>query len=213
MSQQTQLVEAHPHEIEAVVAKLGEVFGISTSGNPDVRVHVFEKLRVADVRELRPQIFQVPVTGTQLVVIAAEKFEIEAQQALLKVTEEPPENTVLALVTPSKDVLLPTLRSRCVVFNFSQGQGSTEEAMAFLAENIPAREKRIEAIHKAKDQSRAQALLIGVEVYVAKRIQEGAHELAPIGHELAILRQDIGRRGVSVKMILGHVAARVPVYT
>lgn len=37
----------------------------------------------------------------------------EAQNALLKTIEEPPEGTVVILVTPAEDRLLPTIRSRC----------------------------------------------------------------------------------------------------
>ncbi len=37
---------------------------------------------------------------------------MEAQNALLKILEEPPSNIVFILVTPSKTALLPTIRSR-----------------------------------------------------------------------------------------------------
>ena len=38
---------------------------------------------------------------------------LEAQNALLKTLEEPPQGTIIVLITPSEDRLLPTIRSRC----------------------------------------------------------------------------------------------------
>jgi len=42
-----------------------------------------------------------------------------AQNSLLKTLEEPPENTVVILVTSSEDKLLPTIRSRCQRVGFT----------------------------------------------------------------------------------------------
>jgi DNA polymerase-3 subunit delta' len=51
--------------------------------------------------------------GKVFVVDEAHLLGIEAQNSLLKTIEEPPEGTVIILVTPSEDRLLPTIRSRC----------------------------------------------------------------------------------------------------
>ena len=42
----------------------------------------------------------------------------ESANALLKILEEPPENTTLILVTDSKNALLPTVISRCQNIHF-----------------------------------------------------------------------------------------------
>ena len=44
----------------------------------------------------------------------------ESANALLKILEEPPENTTLILVTDKRSALLPTIISRCQPVNFSQ---------------------------------------------------------------------------------------------
>ncbi len=43
----------------------------------------------------------------------------EAQNALLKLVEEPPAHCVLILITPNPDTILPTIRSRCQRVRFS----------------------------------------------------------------------------------------------
>jgi len=45
-------------------------------------------------------------------IISARAFTVEAQNALLKILEEPPRNIEIIIVTESKSVLLPTVRSR-----------------------------------------------------------------------------------------------------
>ena len=61
----------------------------------------------------------------------------DAQNSLLKLLEEPPENSVLILVTNFKEMILETIKSRVQTINFSKVQ--SEEIEAYL------KEKEIEA--------------------------------------------------------------------
>ncbi|HEX8909659.1 MAG TPA: DNA polymerase III subunit delta', partial [Anaeromyxobacteraceae bacterium] len=49
----------------------------------------------------------------------ADAMNAQAQNALLKTLEEPPDDTTLVLVAASADALLPTLRSRCARVAFA----------------------------------------------------------------------------------------------
>ncbi|RDU59281.1 DNA polymerase III subunit delta' [Helicobacter marmotae] len=46
------------------------------------------------------------------IIIAANKYNIAAQNALLKITEEPPENITFIIIAKNKNALIPTIRSR-----------------------------------------------------------------------------------------------------
>ncbi len=46
------------------------------------------------------------------IILSANKFELEAQNKLLKVLEEPPKNIIFIIITTSKSNLLPTILSR-----------------------------------------------------------------------------------------------------
>ena len=48
------------------------------------------------------------------IIDEAEKMTVQAQNALLKTIEEPPEYAVIMLLTSNVDALLPTIQSRCV---------------------------------------------------------------------------------------------------
>ena len=71
---------------------------------------------VAKIRELISQTALVPSEGQWRVFIIyrAELMRAEAQNALLKSMEEPPEGTVFILITSDKSALLRTVLSRCL---------------------------------------------------------------------------------------------------
>jgi len=49
---------------------------------------------------------------TKYIILAGKTFTIEAQNALLKILEEPPKNIVFVMIANSKNTLLPTIYSR-----------------------------------------------------------------------------------------------------
>lgn len=56
-----------------------------------------------------------PMSGSRRVAIIddAQTMNVEAANALLKTLEEPPLGSILFLLTPTVDAILPTIRSRC----------------------------------------------------------------------------------------------------
>src|SRR3989344_1221206 len=83
----------------------------------DITREEFEKTAgIEDVRNIHRKIFLKPIRGRSKAVILASSngFTIEAQNALLKILEEPPENTIIILVVQSTN-LLPTVLSRCKI--------------------------------------------------------------------------------------------------
>jgi hypothetical protein len=115
---------------------------LSIAGEPHADFVVFEYglFSVDDARAVAQFASSAPVAGdTKMVVITATRIFHEAQNALLKLFEEPPKSVVMALVVPSVGQLLPTLRSRVVVL--SSDSASASPAQAFIALTPEAREK------------------------------------------------------------------------
>lgn len=84
----------------------------------DIDMQIFEKaMGIEDVRNIQKKILLRPFKGkTKAVVIDAyESITTEAQNALLKVLEEPPANTIIIIATSKKELLLPTIISRCKI--------------------------------------------------------------------------------------------------
>lgn len=94
------------------------------SGNhPDIIFISHEKPGTISVDDIRSQINGdvaiKPYSGPKKIYIMneGEKMTVQAQNALLKTLEEPPEYAVILILTANVNALLPTIISRCVVLN------------------------------------------------------------------------------------------------
>ncbi len=91
-----------------------------SASHPDIIRVVHEKPNTISVDDIRTQVNGdvaiKPYSGKYKVYILseAEKMTAQAQNALLKTLEEPPEYAVIMLLTSNVNALLPTIVSRCV---------------------------------------------------------------------------------------------------
>ena len=91
--------------------------------HPDIIRVIHEKptsIGVEDVREQLVNDIQIkPYSGTYKIYIIpeAEKLTVQAQNAMLKTIEEPPEYGIIILLTTNAPALLPTILSRCIVLS------------------------------------------------------------------------------------------------
>ena len=93
-----------------------------SKNHPDIIWVTHEKysIGVDDIRnQLNNNISIKPYSGPYKIYIIpdADKMTEQAQNALLKTIEEPPEYAVILLLTDNIDSLLPTILSRCVTLN------------------------------------------------------------------------------------------------
>src|SRR5262245_16196954 len=79
-------------------------------------------IKIDQIRDLVDRAAYRPFEGRRRVVIVdeADALVTAAQNALLKTLEEPPPSSVFILVTARPDVLLPTVRSRCIRLVFGE---------------------------------------------------------------------------------------------
>ena len=93
-------------------------------------------VKVDQVRQVIESIYYRPVEGRERVYVFTDSaFMKEAANSLLKVLEEPPEFATILLLTENPGELLPTIRSRSMVFTLSALP--TEELERDLAEHKP----------------------------------------------------------------------------
>ncbi|MEK7472206.1 MAG: AAA family ATPase, partial [Patescibacteria group bacterium] len=104
--------------LNAVAGKLGAV-------RPEQRVYVSDdgpSISINQARNIKSILSLRPLEGSVLTVIIpeCEKLTTEAQNALLKQLEEPPENIYFLLSTHDKSALLPTVLSRVNVVSLNR---------------------------------------------------------------------------------------------
>lgn len=93
-----------------------------SNNHPDIRFITHEKASIGidDIREqLINDISIKPYSSSHKVYIIpdANKMTEQAQNALLKTMEEPPEYAIILLLTENTQNLLPTITSRCITLN------------------------------------------------------------------------------------------------
>ena len=111
-----------------------------TGNQPDIIFVSHEKPNTIGVDDIREQINQdvaiKPYSSRYKIYIMneGEKMTPQAQNALLKTLEEPPEYAVILILTTNLNSLLPTILSRCVVLNMKPVKD--ELVKKFLMENV-----------------------------------------------------------------------------
>jgi DNA polymerase-3 subunit delta' len=96
-------------------------------------------IKIDQIREVVDRSAFRPFEGRRRVVIVddADAMVAAAQNALLKTLEEPPPSSIFVLVTSRPDVLLPTVRSRCIRLAFAQpGTAETDADVLEVAARV-----------------------------------------------------------------------------
>ncbi len=111
-----------------------------TGNQPDIIWVKHEKPNVISVDEIRTQIINdidlKPYSSRYKIYIVpdSQMMNQQAQNALLKTLEEPPEYAIIMLLTNNVDKFLPTILSRCIVLNFKPVEPL--HMMEYLVSNI-----------------------------------------------------------------------------
>ncbi len=92
-------------------------------------------LHIDDVRRLiyQSQLLNNQINVKLIVIFHLDTASLEAQNALLKIIEEPPYNLKFIFFCSQQESIIPTLQSRCLIFKIP----SLKLETPFLATNLP----------------------------------------------------------------------------
>lgn len=134
--------------------KLRDFFDTEISGMTWVD-YGYEKLGIDEVRELKESLSEK--TAGKFLVISAERFTTEAQQAFLKLLEEPAEHTHIFLIVPPQLVIIETIKSRAITLEEEEISTANQllSIKTFLFNSVAKRLDSIEILVKerGKDES------------------------------------------------------------
>ena len=139
----------------------------SVGSHPDVRVITPQKSQfsVDEIRALRQDAFTVPALAPRKVYILekCETMNAPAQNAFLKVLEEPPAGVVFILLTLSAEKMLTTVRSRCITLSLCEP--TKDEAREYISSTTDYADDEItSALERTKNNvGRALTVLRGEE--------------------------------------------------
>ncbi len=143
-------------------------------------------IKISQMREMSEKAQYRPYDGRRRVYIIdeADRLNQQAANSILKVLEEPPETTLLVLVTSKPYALLETIRSRCQMLSFAPLADLELESYLKTNYKRPAEETRM--LSRLSRGSIGRALEIDLGVY---REQRGM--MLEIIESLAITRDTI----------------------
>ena len=96
-----------------------------------------ESVKVDEVRALIEKVIEKPIISKRKVYIInnADTMTEEAQNCLLKTLEEPPEFVTIILISSNDNLILNTIKSRCMTIKFNNI--SKELMIKYMQENLP----------------------------------------------------------------------------
>ncbi len=216
------VIEAEAEEgISVAEAWAGRELKMKLKGNSDVVVLRYGLFSVDDARYVTSIAVQAPFAGEhRVLIIAATRVYHEAQNALLKLFEEPPTGTYLFFILPSLGGLLPTLRSRIQVLDAERGFTKpplSETAEEFMKASKEKRSAMIKKLTSGKDdeekrelRDEAIAILNGIEAAAYRNRGFTKPPVAALLSDIAILRGHLYDRSAPVRMILEHLSLVIP---
>lgn len=170
---------------------------LSTSSDPDLVVSTHESFGIDEARELKNRAYQKALErDKQLFILFLGEITREAQNALLKLFEDPPQARFL-LSLPRRELLLPTLFSR---FLLRETQHSGGEKSRLLTKQIGELLTLVTQKTKAGDVSWIDACTREFE----ERVSGNPHLLRAVGPAVMLLRKYGAQKGASTKMLLEH---------
>ncbi len=196
----------------AVAALLVDVLKIEIQGNPDVHWLTSENFTIDEARAMKSLHFlkAVGVAGHSFFIVSFDSIGSEAQQALLKVFEDPVAGSHFFVIAPSLRGLLPTLLSRFVVLHLPRIVPDTSRAEKFAKSSPPARLKHIKKIVEDKDKVEALNFLSELETFYVSLLRADNLSVAPALEKIVSARNFLQTRSPSVKMLLENLALVLP---
>lgn len=206
---------------DELLATLKKNYKLSPVGNPDFFDRTYESFTIDNARELKSLAETRPVTeaGKKIFIILANTVTIEAQNALLKLLEEPPSYAHFYFVIPSAHILLPTVKSRIQIAGDTTQKGRvgetdaelTKAVRAFLAASPKVRFDQVKALmdditKEKKTKQDAIDFLHTLEIELhAKGVKKNI-----AGLDAVLLANTYATdRAPSIKMLLEYVSMNV----
>lgn len=190
-----------------------------TKANPDFHYEIFERFTIADARHLHEmQMRKTTDRGKKIFIISFNFITKEAQNALLKVLEEPTKGTHFFFIINSTKRLLDTVLSRVVCITENKSEKSeidNTQGEKFISLSYKDRmifiSKFVEDIKNEK-KSRGDVMFflqLLEEVFHKKLKEKPTAQNAQILKEVSMAEKYIHDHGSSAKQLLEHVALMV----
>lgn len=211
------VIESDMESIPASLLDFLEKRGEIEKQSPDLLMETFESLSISDTGKIKEWHSNKGISDKKKVCIIKTKYiNREAEQALLKIIEEPQVNTHFFIIVPDAKMLLDTLLSRVQVVKFENNRKEILTASSFVSMTKKDRINQVAVLIKEnKDEENsgnlryfATSLINEIERILYDKFKKDIknEEIKLSLKELEKSREYLKTPGASVKMILEHLA-------
>ena len=194
--------------------------GVKTSGNPDFFVLSKDTFTIDDARFVyQKHIIKALGDRGRYFLLLFGTITAEAQNAMLKTLEDPVPHNYFILQIPNVEILLPTVRSRMLIFRYGEkrtGHLWDKEADNFLSSELPDRLKFIKDVAKKIEddkiqKSDAMLLIQALERAFRSKLEKVSREDGKKLAEILRAESQIRQNGSSIKLLMENIAITLPV--
>ena len=152
-------------------------------------------LGIEEIRLMQKSVFLTPVKGNKKAIILenAQTLTPEAQNALLKLLEEPPAHAIFLLSTTTSDSLMPTILSRCSIITLQptpvtltpeESANYDADIALLLSDSISQRLSLAEKVAAQKDTAASwlKNFIVYLRVIMLEDIENKTHLASILTH-------------------------------
>lgn len=186
-------------------------FGFTREMNADVIAQQWEKFGIEESRALSQQASLKSTSGRSLFILSISSITSEAQQALLKLFEEPGQGMIFVVLTPP-GLFISTLKSRFLPYDTDLSHTSDLKlATTFLQATQKERSTLVADMIDDEDniKERVRSFLTALELVLKPKLAESAAIRSSM-QDIEQFRSYVNDRAPSLKMILEHFAVTLP---
>lgn len=208
------LIEGDVHlSYKSLVQSLDDL-GYVTAGNSDFFVKDYESILIDHVREIKDFESEAMNINSKkkFIILKAITFSYPAQNALLKVFEEPRPGVTFFLLMPDATKLFPTLRSRLqgMVGEFAAEDELKKDAKKFMSGSI---KERLDFIKKFTDME-SKVMLKDKSLRFLSELEQEISRGVTLPEkkkveDIYLAKKYIGDQGSSPKILLEHLAVTI----
>ena len=196
-----------------LLEELHEVTSEALAESSDHIVTTYAQFGIDESRSLKAQLSRRALSGQRFVVLSIEQITPEAQNALLKITEEPTANTTIFLLVADLSVILPTLKSRFIVLQSkATSSQSLEDAEEFVQATYGERMAvagKMSAKAKTDEEKRQQRKEANMFMDHLDEYYHGTQDTQLL-KALLTAREHLSSRELPVKAVLEYLALALP---
>lgn len=204
-------VVAQSEEVNGVIEAIRWRHRILPTDNNSVRIYKLPTFGIDDTLQFKAQISLKSYGTQEIFIIITQTMTREAQNALLKIFEEPSINAYIYVIIPDTTGLLPTLLSRmtCVTGTKELPKLPIKEILE-LAPPARVRHPLVTELIESKDKEKANEFLEAIEVYVHDNYGKEKKYLLEHIEALEKAKKYIYDQSANIKMIIEYILLMLP---